>query len=182
MDERPDGRKYARVTRRSRLLLESIPSGSGIAVSELTDAVVKRSPDEFFLERYERAVSPERLRVYVRYLQHLDAVQIEERKVERTMTPLPRSDAQWAQQLADLARGALSELVGTTPANLPTKVADVAQALLASGSPPTIPELVRELGALAGQDEEYARWDVYLMCDAPASKFEIRRYPTLWLS
>lgn len=182
MDERPDGRKYARPTRRCKIGLEVMDEDVWMSVDEMIDEMVRIAPQEFFLTRYGRPVSPSRLRAYVRYLQHLGVVAIEERRVLRQLDALPTSDQNWAQVLADKARASLSRSLDTSPATLPERVGSQAQRMLDEGSPPTIPEIVHRLGVHEGQDKEYARWDLYLMCDAPASPFAVRRHPTLWVT
>lgn len=179
MDQRDDGRLYSRVTRRSKAILEAIDHTTFTAVDDLAETVFARNPDDFYLPRYERPISIDRLRVYLRYLEHIGALNFDEDKIRRRC-PMYQSDAQWAQALADMARVALARTMNVNPSALRNNLVDTCLALMAEGTPPTVPNVIRSAVPGEIQDFEYARWDIYVICDGPNSVLQIRRFPTIW--
>ena len=118
MGLRPDGRKYAKVTRRSKAILECLPDVGPLAVSEAVEQIFKIRRQDFYLSRYDRTISPARLRVYLRFLKQLGMVSIGESQIERTFR-LPSSDDRWAQSLADRARNDLAIRLNRKPGEIP---------------------------------------------------------------
>jgi hypothetical protein len=180
MDQRPDGRKYAKVTRRSKAILECLPDAELLAVPDAIDRILERQKQEFFLPRYGRTISPGRLRVYLRFLDQLGAVHIGEGQIQRTFR-LPSSDGQWAQSLADHARKALGVLLKTDASNVPDLLVERAKGLLQAGKVPTVDQMISVLEDTENTATEFMRWNIYLVCDGARARIEIRRTATVWV-
>ena len=176
LDSRSDGRSYAHITRTSALILSCLRLNIPRAIPELLNDVVTKYESDFFLERYGRSISHRRLRVYLRYLEHLDTATITDSVITQTFRA-PTSDAALAEALAERAQAALATPLGVPPQKVPLELATRARQLLRQAKPATIPRLV---DGLVG-NEEYLRWDIYVFCDGTTSGIEIRRYPTVWL-
>jgi hypothetical protein len=179
MDPREDGRLYSRVTRRSKAILEAINQTSFMDFENAAEVVISRNHDDFYLPKYDRPISHDRLRVYFRYLEHIGAASLYKTAIKRTC-PMRQSDAQWAQALADMARAALAKTINIGPPTVPSHLITTCKTLMANGIPSTVPNVIR--AAIAGDIPrfEYAKWDIYVICDGPNSVLQVRRFPTMW--
>lgn len=180
MDRRPDGRMYSRVTRRGRAILEAMESMKPYHISEIVSRALAHRPIEFYLARFDAPMSDGRVRVYIRYLVEIGAINSDESSLIRTFR-LRQTDEQWAQALSDATRPHLARFLETSPAQVPSVLGEKCQDILSTGRPPTVPALISALSIGGGREEEFFRWSLYLLSDGSQSRVEIRRYPTIWV-
>lgn len=178
MEQRPDGRKYSRVARRSVAIISNTPADRGFTVYELADYTHSLELPEFYLKRFERQMSAVRMRDYVEYLVDLGVMEQREGKWVRTFARRS-SDGEWAQSLSDLALSHLAAMLHRSPGMTPGLLQDEIIKFFADHRVPTLSAVIRELGIQGGRAEEAFKWSLYLYADGEACPFEIRRYPTI---
>lgn len=175
MNRRDDGRLYAQITRRSRVILPVVPTGRSVAITKTLEGVIEANSPDFFLSRFDRQISEARLRVYIRFLAQIGVLRTHETTVTRLVN-IPTADAVFAQMLADQAQRYMATVLNISASQVPSTLARRATQVARQRKPPTVTSVVMDLPG----NTEFLRWCVYLICDGDTAQLEIRRYPTLW--
>jgi hypothetical protein len=178
LEEKPDGRMYSRVLRRIVAIILTIPRNRTLTLSELATLVHEKKLPQFHLQRFDRQVSPERIRDYIRYLRDLTVLQ-ETTEGLSTQFTIPRAAAECAQVFSDLALEHLSKLMQVSPAEVVDKLLASRKRLLQQQQIPVLDTVASDQNITSGRDRELFRWSLFLYADGEASRLDIHRYPVL---
>ncbi len=177
--ERADGRMYSRILRRAVAIVRSVPSSKAFALSEIAELVIKRKLPDFHLTRFDRQISVDRMRDYIRYVRDLGVILDEDTQYRVKELPNYKTAQEYAQVFSDLALEHLSKLIQKPTPKIPSLLADSSDELLRSKRVPTINSIADNLKIESGRQRELFRWSLYLYADGETSNIEVHRYPII---
>jgi hypothetical protein len=178
MQPKPDGRLYSRVLRRIVAITELLAPRHSKTIGEIADGVYSAKLPVFYLERFVRSISSERIRDYVRYLRDLKILEETDGKLRLVMAKKQR-DEEWAQAMSDRAREHLGSILEKSPADVASLLESRRRALLRTQRIPTLDAISADLKIEGGRAQELFRWSMYVYADGPTSDIQIRRYPVI---
>jgi len=130
------------------------------------------------LERFDRSVSAERIRDYIRYLRDIKVISAKDDKFILNF-PSKKTDQEWAQAISDRALEHLAKMLKKTPDKIPDLLEARRNRLLRSRRVPTLGAIVSDLEIEGGRPQELFRWSLHAYTDGPTCPFDIRRHPVL---
>jgi hypothetical protein len=147
-------------------------------IAGIADEVYSKNLPEFYLARFGRSISSERIRDYVRYLRDLKILEENDGKLRLVMVK-KRRDEEWAQAMSDRAREHLAGILEESPVDVASLLESRRKALLRAQRIPTLDAISADLEIEGGRAQELFRWSIYVYADGPTSDIQIRRYPVM---
>lgn len=180
MKEKPDGRLYARVTRRCVAILRHLRSGDSFELGKMADEIRKSKYLEFEIRRNGELIQTGSGRIadYLSYVHALGLIVRADRLYSLNFTK-PRTDSHWAQSLSDAAREHLAKEIGIKPTDLPDKLEEIRTGLHKQRKVPTLSAVLASVGIEGARKEEFFRWSLHVYADGEACLFELRQFPHL---
>jgi hypothetical protein len=178
MEAKPDGRLYSQILRKIVAIIQSIPKEKEMTIREFAEDIHKRQLPVFYLKRFGKSVSVERIGDYLRYLREIKILNAKENKFVLNFTH-KKTDEEWAQALSDRALEHLSEIIEKPPNRIPNILESRRKRILKSRHVPTIENIILDLEIEGGRTKEIFRWSLYVYIDGPTCPFDIRRHPIL---
>ena len=184
LGEKPDGRQYARVTRRTVRLLDISRQHGEILISDL--AAKASASEEFHWTRAggsREPISAGRLRDYVNFARTLglfvngssrEAVRVADNTPSGGLVPAETWAATLSSQALEYLQGPLREDNIVRARN---KLGDTVDHLIEEMRDPTISAIAEYLGIVGGRDQEVFRWAMLLYFDGERCPFELRYHP-----
>lgn len=176
MQNKPDGRKYSRVTRRSVSLLEEIPRAMRIDFAQVVQTVLRKEKPEFWLDRFGRMMSDARIAAYLRFLVEVGVISARD-DAHWCDFVAPNRDEDWAQELSDACMLYLANLLGVPVPSLAQTIADSVSSFFAKEQIPTVNSVAADFGFDSGRKNELFRWAFYVYVDGPTCPLDIGRSP-----
>lgn len=182
LSEKPDGRKYSRVLRRSITLIDHM-ADKNLKFFSLRDIAKDINENkkfiEFYILRTEKQMSISRIQDYLRYLVILKTVEKIENDKYRLSYKRPKKDEEWVQSFSDMALEHLCEILSMDHEGVINAIKTAINDHLDKKQIPTIDALVKTLDIDSGRSEELFRWSLYVFLDSPICPFYLRRNPFL---
>lgn len=179
MDFRSDGRKYARITRKSAELIALLDGGSTYELEDVSSLIAEQHLQEFYLVHLGKFISPDRVRDYLRFLVRLEILSETDGKFAIELDPKPATDPHKVQVLADRARKFLADLLNVQLASVAKTLESRALAILRKGQLPTLDQIAGTAEISSNREEELFRWAVYVLLDEPNTTLVLRYSPVL---
>lgn len=179
MEFRPDGRKYARITRKSAELIGLLRIGKTYNLQEVADGIEESKSKEFYLKHLKKYISPNRVRDYLRFLVKLEIMSETDGTFSIIISPKPRTVAHKVQLLADRSRVYLASLLSVNPAEVADALQSNAISILQRGELSTLDQISINAGVTTNRDEEMFRWALYMLLDETGAVLSIRHSPVL---
>ena len=179
MEFRPDGRKYARITRKSAELIGLLRVGSTYNINEVVKKIEESKSKEFYLSHLKKYISSNRVRDYLKFLVKLEIMSESDGAFALIISPKPTTDSHKVQVLADKARIYLASLLGVSPADVPQELTTNAISILKKGELSTMDQISKSAGITSKKDEELFRWALYMLLDETGAALSIRHSPVL---
>ncbi|MCP1747537.1 MULTISPECIES: hypothetical protein [Bradyrhizobium] len=179
MEFRPDGRKYARITRKSAELITLLRRGNAYELDSIVALIESQKSEEFFLKNLAAYISSERVREYLRFLVALGVLSEADGAFTLGLNPKPTSDIHKIQLLADRARRFLATQLNVPPASVATDLQTRSGAILRKGELATLDKVAASASVSGNRAEEFFRWAVYMLLDDPGATLSLSRSPVL---
>lgn len=150
MDSKPDGRLYSRILRRSVAIVQNLSRDREMTIGEMAEQVHEKNITEFYLKRFDRSVSSERIRDYIRYLRDIKVISAKDDKFILDF-PNKATDQEWAQAMSDRALEHLAKILKKTPDKVPDFLETGRNKLLKSRRVPTLDAIISDLEIEGGE-------------------------------
>jgi len=178
METKPDGRLYSRILRRIVAIIQVLPENIDMTLGELAKQIYENNLPEFYLERFHRSVSVQRIRDYIRYLRDIKVLVSHDDKFIFNFQK-KTTDQEWAQTMSDRALEHLAIILKKRPDKVPDLLETRRNRLLKSRRIPTLNAIITDFEIEGGRPQEQFRWSLHVYTDGPTCPFDIRRHPVL---
>jgi hypothetical protein len=179
MEFRSDGRKYARITRKSAELIGLLRRGSSYQLDAIATLIEEQKSREFFLKHLNTYISSDRVRDYLRFLVALSIITETNGSFSLDLDPKPATDTHKIQLLADRARKFLAAQLKVQLASVSADLQAKSVSILRRGELATLDEIATSAGVSGTRAEEFFRWAIYMLLDDPSSTLSLARSPIL---
>lgn len=179
MEYRSDGRKFARITRKSAELIGLLRRGTEYDLDGVSALIETHDLQEFYIDHLKKFISQIRVRDYLRFLVRLKILSEVEGKFSIALVSKPTTDAHKVQLLADRAGIFLANQLGVQPASVQDTLQASSQKILRSGQLPTLDQVAANTGISNHREEELFRWAAYLFLDESRSMLSLKHSPVL---
>ena len=184
LGEKPDGRKYSRVLRRSVTIIDHIDKNRIFELKEVAIEINKSKSEkfeEFYNLKTEKQMSVSRIKDYIRYLEHLKAIVKVENQNDKYKLYFekPVNNNMWIQILADMALEHMCELLDIDISKIIVKLKNIIKDHFKNKQIPTVDSIIKTLDIGTRKSEELFRWSLYVFLDSPICPFDLKRNPFL---
>lgn len=180
MKYRPDGRKYARITRKSAEIIGLLRQSGKYTFEDVASIIKEQKAQEFYLKHLDKYISPSRVRDYLRFLVKLGFLAETAGEFTLELKQNPSSDQHKIQLLADRARIFLAEQLSIQPSELIDRMQKIITSSLKKGQLPTLDVAATSFGLSGNRETEQFRWAIYLLLDEPNAIITLKYSPVLY--